>query len=328
MQQDPRRYLDPKFLARISRLEVKARLIVEGFISGLHKSPYHGFSVEFAEHREYVPGDDIRHIDWKVFGRSDRFYIKQYEEETNLKAYILLDVSQSMAYPYASNPLSNAAAAKAGTGSTGGLVAKAAATARVSKFEYGTYVAAGLAYLLLRQQDAVGLALFDDRVRSFVNPSSNPSHLQALLGEIEGSSLREKTNVGSIFHEFADRIKRKGLILIVSDLFDDAEHLKRGLKHLRYKNHEVIVFHILDEDELTFPFRRMTLFEGLEGLPELLANPQVLREAYLAELNTYLAEVRKVCRDTHIDYVRLDTSDHLDVALTAYLAKRAGTQRT
>jgi uncharacterized protein (DUF58 family) len=321
MQQDPRRYLDPKFLARISRLEVKARLIVEGFISGLHKSPYHGFSVEFAEHREYVPGDDIRHIDWKVFGRSDRFYIKQYEEETNLKAYILLDVSQSMAYPYASNPLSNAAPLKGGAGGEPG-------NARVSKFEYGTYVAAGLAYLLLRQQDAVGLALFDDRVRSFINPSSNPSHLQALLGEIEGSSLKEKTNVGSIFHEFADRIKRKGLILIVSDLFDDAEHLKRGLKHLRYKNHEVVVFHILDEDELTFPFRRMSLFEGLEGLPELLANPQALREAYLVELNTYLADVRKVCRDTHIDYVKLSTADHLDVALSAYLAKRAGTQRT
>lgn len=324
MQQDPRRYLDPKFLARISRLEVKARLIVEGFISGLHKSPYHGFSVEFAEHREYVPGDDIRHIDWKVFGRSDRFYIKQYEEETNLKAYILLDVSQSMAYPYASNSLSSGVEGKGDTTDAGAPAART----RVSKFEYGTYVAAGLAYLLLKQQDAVGLALFDDRVRSFVNPSSNPSHLQALLGEIEGSSLREKTNVGSIFHEFADRIKRKGLILVVSDLFDDAEQLKRGLKHLRYKNHEVIVFHILDEDELTFPFRRMTLFEGLEGLPELLANPQALRDAYLAELNKYLAEVRKVCRDTHIDYVRLDTSDHLDVALTAYLAKRAGTQRT
>ena len=324
MQQDPRRYLDPKFLARISRLEVKARLIVEGFISGLHKSPYHGFSVEFAEHREYVPGDDIRHIDWKVFGRSDRFYIKQYEEETNLKAYILLDVSQSMAYPYASNSLAGGVEGKGDTTDAGAPAART----RVSKFEYGTYVAAGLAYLLLKQQDAVGLALFDDRVRSFVNPSSNPSHLQALLGEIEGSSLREKTNVGSIFHEFADRIKRKGLILVISDLFDDAEQLKRGLKHLRYKNHEVVVFHILDEDELTFPFRRMTLFEGLEGLPELLANPQALRDAYLAELNKYLAEVRKVCRDTHIDYVRLDTSDHLDVALTAYLAKRAGTQRT
>jgi uncharacterized protein (DUF58 family) len=305
---DPRKYLDPKFLARISRLEVKARLIVEGFISGLHRSPYHGFSVEFAEHREYVPGDDIRHIDWKVFGRSDRFYIKQYEEETNLKAYILLDVSQSMAYPHAPGEEPEAG--------------------RISKFEYGTFVAAGLSYLLLRQQDAVGLALFDDHVRSLVNPSSNPSHLQALLGEIDGSTLREKTNVGSIFHEFADRIKKKGLILVISDLFDDIEHVKRGLKHLRYKGHEVIVFHILDGDELSFPFQRMTLFEGLEGMPELLANPQSLRDAYLEELNKFLGEVRKVCRDMRIDYVQLGTHDLLDVALSAYLAKRAGTQRT
>ncbi len=305
---DPRKYLDPKFLARISRLEIKARLIVEGFISGLHRSPYHGFSVEFAEHREYVPGDDIRHVDWKVFGRSDRYYIKQYEEETNLKCHVLLDVSQSMAYPHA----------------PGG----AHEGDRVSKFEYGTFVAAGLSYLLLRQQDAVGLALFDDRLRTLVNPSSNPSHLQALLGEMEESQLREKTDVGSIFHELADRIKKKGLILIVSDLFDDLEHIKRGLKHLRYKGHEVIVFHILDRDELTFPFQRMTLFEGLEGMPDLLANPQSLRDAYLEELDEFLVEVRKVCRDIRIDYVQLDTADHLDVALSAYLAKRAGTQRT
>ena len=305
---DPRKYLDPKLLSRISRLEVKARLIVEGFISGLHKSPYHGFSVEFAEHREYVPGDDIRHIDWKVFGRSDRFYIKQYEEETNLKSHILLDVSQSMAYPHAPGEW------KEGD--------------RVSKFEYGTFVAAGLSYLLLRQQDAVGLTLFDDHVRTFVAPSSNPSHLSSLLGEIEKSPLKEKTNVGSIFHEVADRIKKKGLILIISDLFDDIEHLKRGLKHLRYKGHDVIVFHVLDADELSFPFQRMTLFEGLEGFPELLANPQSLRDAYLEEMKSFLAEVRKICRDMRIDYVQLDTGSSLDVALTAYLARRAGTLRT
>jgi len=314
MTTDPRKYLDPQFLSRVSRLELKARLIVEGFISGLHKSPYHGFSVEFAEHREYVPGDDIRHIDWKVFGRSDRFYIKQYEEETNLKAYFLLDVSQSMAYPYASNP-------QASSGDAG-------SSRRISKFEYGTYVVAGLSYLLLRQQDAVGLALFDDQVRKFITPSSSPSHLQPLLGEIESTSLAKKTDIGSIFHQFADRIKRKGLILVVSDLFDDVAHLRHGLEHLRYKNHEVIVFHVLDHDELVFPFRRMTLFEGLEQAPELLADPQALRDAYLEEVNGYLADVRRVCRDTHVDYIKLDTTDHLDVALSAYLAKRAGTQRT
>lgn len=320
---DPRKYLDPKCLAKISRLEIKARLIVEGFISGLHKSPYHGFSIEFAEHREYVPGDDIRHIDWKVFGRSDRFYIKQYEEETNLRAYILLDASESMAYPDGT-----AALARLKSKAAGAAAEAAKADGRVSKFEYGTYVAASLAYLLLRQQDAVGLALFDDKVRNFVAPSSSPSHLQTLVGALEEPGLKEKTDIGSIFHEFADRIKKKGLILIISDLFDDLEHLKRGLKHLRHKSHEVIVFHILDHDELTFPFQRMTLFEGLEALPEVLANPSALREAYLEELRSYLAEVRKVCRDNRIDYVKIDTNDKLDVALSSYLAMRAGTQRT
>jgi uncharacterized protein (DUF58 family) len=310
---DPRRYLDPKVLATVSKLELKARLIVEGFITGLHRSPYHGFSIEFAEHREYVPGDDIRHIDWKVFGRSDRFYIKQYEEETNLKAHILLDVSQSMAYPEPPP-----ASPRQGPAAPGG---------RVSKFEYATYVAAGLAYLLLRQQDAVGLAVFDDRVRNFVPPSSNPSHLQTLLGAVEEPPLRAKTDIGAIFHEFADRIKKRGLIIIISDLFDDVEKVTRGLKHLRHKNHEVIVFHVLDHDELTFPFQRMTLFEGLEQMPELLADPKALRDAYLEEMNGFLAEVRKGCRESRIDYLKLDTEDHLDVALSAYLAMRAGSVR-
>jgi uncharacterized protein (DUF58 family) len=304
----PSRFLDPAFLSRISKLEVQARRIVEGFISGMHRSPYHGFSVEFAEHREYVPGDDIRHVDWKVYGRSDRYYIKQYEEETNLRAYILLDVSQSMAYPDPPRP---------------GTPPDKPAT----KFEYGAYLAAGLTHILLRQQDAVGLALFDDRVRNFISPSSNPSHLQALVGELAGAGLREKTDLGAIFHECADRVSKRGLVIILSDLFDDVDRLKHGLQHLRFKGHEVIVFHILDRDELTFPFRRMTLFEGLEALPELLVNPESLREAYMEELQRFLFAVRKICQDAQIDYVRLDTAAPLDVALSAYLAKRAGSAR-
>jgi uncharacterized protein (DUF58 family) len=318
---DPRRYLDPKVLRQVSRLELKARLIVEGFISGLHRSPYHGFSVEFAEHREYVPGDDVRHIDWKVFGRSDRIYIKQYEEETNLKAYILVDASESMAYPYRPAALAGKPGPdrRAGAGAGGD---------RVSKYEYATYVAAALAYLILRQQDAVGIGVFDDRVRSFIAPSSSASHLLTLLGVLDGPSLREKTDVGAILHEFADRIKKKGLVIIVSDMLDDAEKIERGLKHLRYKNHEVILFHVLDHEELTFPFERMTLFEGLEGLPELLADPRALRSAYLEELNLYLERLRRACRDHRIDYVRMDTNSLLSVALSAYLATRAGTQKS
>ena len=299
--ENPSQFLDPRVLSRISRLEVKARLIVEGFISGLHRSPYHGYSVEFAEHREYVPGDDIRHIDWKVFGRSDRFYIKQYEEETNLRTHILLDGSESMTY-------------------------RSDATA-VSKYEYGAMVAASISYLLLRQQDAVGLAVFDDRVRKFLPPLSTSSQLQNLVEAMEKPGLREKTDVGTILHEFSDRITRRGLVVIISDMLDDISHIERGLKHLRYREHEVILFHLLDHDELTFPFVNMTLFEGMEGMEDLLANPRPLREAYLAELEVFLERLRRVCRNNRFDYVGLDTQDKLDVALSSYLAKRGGSSR-
>ncbi|MCH2374771.1 MAG: DUF58 domain-containing protein [Planctomycetes bacterium] len=318
---DPRRYLDPKVLARLSRLDLKARLVVEGFISGLHQSPYHGLSIEFAEHREYVPGDDIRHIDWKVFGRSDRFYIKQYEEETNLKAFILLDASESMLYPEAPR--------SAGGTKPGANQAPKGQTAdrRISKFEYATYIAASLSYLILRQQDAVGMAIFDSEVRSYLPPSSNPSYLQNLLAAIEKTELQEKTRVGNILHEFADRIQKKGLIIVISDLFDGVDQIKRGLKHLRYKGHEILVIHVLDREELTFPFQRMTLFEGLEGLEDLLADPRALRKGYVEEMNTYLEEVGRTCRDQRVDYVQLDTEEKLHVALSAYLAKRAGNQK-
>lgn len=295
----PSKYLDPKVLNSISRLEIKARLIVEGFISGLHRSPYHGFSIEFAEHREYVPGDDVRHIDWKVFGRSDRFYIKQYEEETNLSTHILLDASESMTY-----------------GSDG-----------VSKFDYGVMVAASLSYLLLRQQDAVGLALFDEKVCDMVGARSTGSHLKTLLELAENPGLKEKTDLGVILHEFAGRIHRRGLVVIISDMLDDIGHIERGLKHLRYCNHEVILFHLLDRDELTFPFQNMTMFEGMEGMDEVLANPRLLKEAYLEELEIFLSRLRRVCRNNRFDYVALDTSDSLDVALSTYLAKRAGSLR-
>ena len=312
MSQNLTRYLDPRALAKVSRLELKARLIVEGFISGLHRSPYHGFSVEFAEHREYVPGDDVRHIDWKVFGRSDRYYIKQYEEETNLSTHILLDASESMSYE------SDLPSSKAGIDS---------AEAAVSKYEYGAYVAASLAYLLLRQQDAVGLALFDDDVRHFLQPRSTPSHLSTVVSVLEQPGLREKTDLGRIFHEYASKITKKGLIVIISDLLDDLESIERGLKHLRYRNHEVLVFHLLDHDELTFPFQNMTMFEGLEGFEDALVHPPALRDGYLAELETFLSGVRKICRNNRFDYIRLSTRDKLDVALSTYLAKRAGTQR-
>ncbi|MHC5039903.1 MAG: DUF58 domain-containing protein [Planctomycetota bacterium] len=296
------KYLDPKTLNKISRLELKARLIVEGFISGLHKSPYHGFSVEFAEHREYVPGDEIKHIDWKVFGRTDRYYVKQYEEETNLTATLLFDTSESMAY--------------------------ASPDVGLSKLEYASYVAASLAYLILQQQDAVGLAMFDAEINQFLPPSSHGSHLKNLLRAIDEASPGKKTNVGVILHETADRLKQRGLVIILSDLFDDLDKVASGLQHLRHKKNEVILFHVLDRDEIRFPFQRMTRFEGLEELPWINVDPRAIRKAYLDELNKYLSDVRRICLQNGVDYVELHTDMLLDVALAEYLATRTAGRRT
>lgn len=294
MEEDYRKYLDPAVLARISKLDLRARLIVEGFISGLHKSPFHGFSVEFAEHREYTPGDDTRHIDWKVFGKSDRYYIKQYEQETNLKSYILLDVSESMSYT--SGPM--------------------------SKLEYGGCIAASLAYLMLQQQDSVGLVLFDDEIREFVRDSGHPSHLKLMTQRIEQFKPAGKTKVRGIFDDLAERLKRRGLVIVISDLFVDPDDLLTGLRHFRHKRHEVIVFHVLDEAERTFPFTELTLFKGMEEHPQIFAEPLSLKHDYLAAFDEFLRRVRQGCRQHAIDYVPLSTGDSLDVALSSYLAGR------
>lgn len=290
------KYLDPKTLNKIARLELKARLIVEGYVSGLHKSPYHGFSIEFAQHREYVPGDDIRHIDWKVYGRSDRYYIKQYEEETNLLCNILLDTSESMTY--ASGP--------------------------VSKLEYANYIAASLAYLIVNQRDSVGLALFDETVSGFLSASNNPNTLKQLFHLIENAPHQKKTNMETVFHDVAERLKRRGLVIIISDCFDDPKRILNGISHFRHRKHDVILFHLLDHYELTFPFQKMTRFKGLEGYEELMANPQALRKAYLSNLNAFIQELRKGCLRDKVDYVQINTEQSLDVALTAYLSTRSG----
>ena len=292
--EDLQKYLDPKVLARISRLDIKARLIVEGYISGLHKSPFHGFSVEFAQHREYAPGDDLKHLDWKVFGKTDRFYVKEYEEETNLHAWILLDISESM--DYKSGP--------------------------VSKLEYGSYIAASLAFLMLQQQDSAGLVMFDDEVRHFLKPSSQPSHLKLLTHELAEAKPTGRTKVGGIFSDLAERIRHRGLVVLISDLFVDPKELALGLQHFRHKRHEVILFHVLDEYERTFPFRDLTLFKGLEGYADVFAEPRSLRDDYLAEVDNFIKETKRVCRHHRIDYVPMTTSDSLEIALSAYLAGR------
>jgi uncharacterized protein (DUF58 family) len=269
---------------------------VEGYVSGLHKSPYHGFSIEFAEHREYAPGDDLRYVDWKVFGKTDKVYLKQYEDETNLVCYLVLDVSESMTYRGPNSPL--------------------------SKLEYAQCVAASLAWMVLHQQDAVSLATFDSEVRSYVPPSSNPSHLAQLLSVMEQGPAGRKTATGPIFHDLAERLKKRGVVLILSDLFDEVNSLVAGLKHFRHRRHDVIVLHVLDGAEVDFPFSHPTLFKGLEQLPEVMADPRSLRRAYLDEFHKFRQTVETLCHGCQIDYQVLRTDQPLDLALSSYLGSR------
>lgn len=289
-------YLDPAVLAKLAGLPLKARLIVEGYVSGLHKSPYEGFSVEFAEHRDYVPGDDLRYVDWKVFGKTDRFYVKRFEEETNFELYLLLDTSESMRYRSHQAP--------------------------VSKLEYAQLIAATLAYLVVQQQDAVGLATFDHGVTNFVRAASQPSHLKHLFHVMEQTPANGETTLGPILHDLAERIRRRGLIVILSDLFDDPQSLALGLKHFRYRRHDVSILHIIDPAEQDFPFDAPTLFKGLEGLPEQMAEPRALRRAYQAEFERFLKQVRGTCRDLNMEYALLRTDERLDVPLRSFLTGR------
>ena len=289
------RFLDPAVLAEISRLDLRARQVVEGYVSGLHKSPRKGYSVEFAEHREYVPGDDIRYIDWKLWGRQDRFYIKQYEEETNLRCHLLLDISESMRF---------------GTGPLG-------------KFEYSATAAAAITYLLLKQRDAVGLRLFDDALRGVVPISGNWQSLHHILTLVDPVKPKRKTDFSVPLHDFADQAGRRSMIVIFSDLFAPLETIEAGLKHLRHKRHEVVLFHVLDATELTFPFEDNTRFLGLEEMPDLIAEPRSLRDGYLEVLEEFLAKVRRMCAQMRIDYILLSTGDRLDKSLSGFLAARA-----
>ena len=289
-----RQYIDPKVVDKIGRLELKARLIVEGFVSGMHRSPFHGFSVEFAEHREYVPGDDIRFVDWKVYGKSDRYYIKQYEEETNLRAWILLDCSESMAY---------------GSGA-------------MTKIDYGRHVAAALAYLITQQQDAVGLCLFDKELRSVLPPASSAGHLRVLIRQLELATTGGKTSLSAAVQRAAEQLGRRSVVVLISDLLDSADSVLSAVQLLRHNRHEVIAIHLLDHEERTFPFERMTRFEGLEEMPIVMADPAALRTQYLKELEAFTKAIRHGCLGSAADFVEIDTRTPLDVALSGYLASR------
>ncbi|MGB6045340.1 MAG: DUF58 domain-containing protein [Pirellulales bacterium] len=295
--EESRKYLDPQTLAKLHGLELRARRIVEGYVSGVHRSPYNGFSIEFAEHREYAPGDDLRYVDWKVFGRTDKFYLKQYEEETNLVSYLLLDTSESMLYQ------SDGAA--------------------LSKLEYAKCIAASLAYLVLQQQDSVGLVTFDSEIRALLRASSQPSNLKHLIHVMENSTAERKTATGPIFHDLAERLKKRGVVIILSDLFDNVQTMLTGLKHFRHRRHEVIVFQIVDPAEEDFPFRDTTRFNGMEQLPHVVTDPRSLRKAYQREFTNFQQSVRMGCRAQNVDYVKIRTDAALDVALSAFLSARA-----
>jgi uncharacterized protein (DUF58 family) len=289
------RFLDPAIIARLGTMELKARTVVEGFLSGLHRSPYKGFSVEFAEYRQYLPGDDLSTMDWKIYARSDRHYVKKFEEETNLDCHLLLDVSASMAYRGA---------------------------APMSKLEYGSVLAASLSFLMHRQRDATGLIAFDDRIRFRLPAGARGGHLHALLLALEKMQAGSQSNVARPLQQLAEALVKRSLVVLISDLLDEPDAVIKGLRHLKFRGTDVIVFQVLDPNELTFPFRGMSKFRDLESAEELLAEPEAIRTSYLRELAGLTLRFDRELRGAGIDYVQLDTSQPLDFALLAYLAAR------
>ena len=281
-------------VAMLDSISMRAKMVVEGYIIGQHRSPYHGFSVEFAEHRSYESGDEVRHIDWKLYGKTNRLYVKRYEEETNLRAHLILDTSKSMAYT----------------------------SGEISKLQYGSYLLAALSYLMISQQDAAGVVLFDESIRSFVPPKSTPSHLNTLLNVLDVKSPGNDTKIEPVLHEMAERIKKRGLVIIISDLFGDPKNIMNGLKHFRHSKQEVILFHILDRNELEFNFNTRTKFVDMESGEEITTDPWHIQNDYKNLIKGLQDYYKSECRLNLIDYVPLFTDDSLDKGLSEYFNKR------
>jgi uncharacterized protein (DUF58 family) len=292
---DSRKYLDPAVLGKLANMDLVARFAVEGFFSGLHPSPFHGFSVEYSDHRSYQAGDELKFLDWKVFGRSDKLYIKQFLQETNVSTYILLDSSKSMAYKGESP---------------------------VSKLAYGSYLSAALTYLMLRQADAVGLVLFADKIVKYIPPSSRRTHLSAVLSALQNNDALGQTSLSTVLHSIAERINRRSLIIVISDLLDDVEGIYGGLSHLKYINHDVILFHTLDHSELHLDFEGLVEFRDMESKQRIRTFPESVRESYEKRVSEFIDDVTRTAGRRGIDYCLVDTSKPLDRALLAYLARR------
>jgi uncharacterized protein (DUF58 family) len=291
--------LHPDAIRRIGRLELRARHVVEGLLSGMHRSPYFGQSVEFLQHRQYAPGDDLRHVDWKVWGKQDRLYVKQFEEESNMRCWLGVDVSMSMQY---------------GEGS-------------LNKYEYAACVAASIAYLLLKQKDSVALYAFDDAIRARTPLRSTRQHLSAIVQALDANPPEEKTDLGGVLREMAESSPPRGMMVVVSDLLADPASTLRGLRLLRQRGHDVLVLHVMDDDELDFPFQGPTRFEGLESPQHLNCNPKALREGYLQALTTFLDRIRHGCASEAVHYQLVRTSESLDAALAAFITNRMAAGR-
>jgi uncharacterized protein (DUF58 family) len=294
-----KRFLHPDAIRRLGRLEIRARYVVEGFMSGMHRSPYFGQSVEFLQHRQYTPGDDLRHVDWKAWAKQDRLYVKQFEEDAALRATLLVDVSASMRY--GSGPL--------------------------NKYEYAATAAASLAYLLLKQHDSVGAIAFDEGVRARTPVRSTQAHLSSIVQTLDANAPRNKTDPGGVLRSIAETSSRRGLMVVFSDLLGDVTSTLRGLRLLRQRGHDVLVLHVMDDDELDFPFDGPTRFEGLELPAHLNCNPRALREGYLSAVNQFVAALRHGCARDAVDYTLIRTSQPLDAALAAFLSRRLTKRR-
>ncbi len=287
---------DPHTLSQLQGLELRARYLVDGYLAGRHRARQHGQSVEFTEHREYFPGDDLRYVDWKVFGKTDKVYLKRFEAETDLSCHLLVDISDSMSYHSAAAPL--------------------------SKFAYAQCLAASLGAIVLRQRDRAGLVTFDEDICQQVPASSRPAHLQHILEALETGCGKRGSQIGQVLHQLSQQLKRRSLVVLLSDLLGDTESVLSGLKHLRYQRHELLVLQVLDPAELDFAFPRTTLFQGLEAQPHVLAEPRALRRAYLAVLHEYLARLQTGCQSLQVEYEVLRTDEPFDVALSRVLGER------
>jgi uncharacterized protein (DUF58 family) len=292
---DYKKYLDPKVVAKLANIELISKLVVEGFITGLHHSPFHGFSVEFAEHRPYRPGDEIKYLDWKVLARSDKYFVKQFEEETNTRVMIILDSSASMKY---------------------------ASEGNISKYEYGSFLAASLALLMIQQRDSVGLALYDSQIKKFLPPNSRPSYIREILKALELNKPENQTGTANCLNEIAERIKKRSLIVVISDFFDNSEDVTKALHHFRHNNNEVIAFQVLDDREVDFKFGKSATFVDLETNDTLLTHPFHIQKSYETSMNEFIQKLKSNCLIQKIDFNQISTSTPFDKALVSFLNKR------